>query len=127
MFIKRYWESLLYTAVLLVLSFARMPDVPEEMRFFSWDKVVHVLLYSCYALVLMYDFFKGREVSFRKTGFYVIALLFPALMGGAIEICQGLFFPPRQADFFDWLSNLAGILAGWGIFFLWIRKKKNKA
>jgi len=61
----------------------------------------------------------------HKKRFYFICLLWPALLGGITEISQSLFFPPRQGDWFDLLSNVTGVFVGWGLFTLF-RKRFTK-
>jgi VanZ family protein len=93
-----------------------MPGVPRKFLFFSWDKVVHLLMYFTYAMVLMYDYFRGKEISYRRSFFFIICILIPVFVGTFTEIMQGWFFAPRQTDLFDWISNTTGIFLAWLIF-----------
>lgn len=49
---------------------------------------------------------------------YLSAVLFPIIYGGLIEITQQ-YFPPRQAEWLDWLADIIGVLTGVGLFALY--------
>lgn len=123
--LKRYWKSALVTIIILYLSFANMPGIPKKLMFFSWDKVVHLLMYFTYALVLMYDYFRGKEISYRRSFFFIICILLPVFLGTVTEILQGWIFAPRQTDFYDWVGNTTGIFIAWGVFAI-IKSRRGK-
>jgi VanZ family protein len=43
--------------------------------------------------------------------------LFPIALGGIIEILQEMFFNPRSGEWLDWLTDIAGVLTAWAVFF----------
>ena len=51
--------------------------------------------------------------------FFLICILFPIFIGGIVEILQPMYFAPRTAEWFDWFSDIGGVLLGWmTMFFL---------
>lgn len=113
------------TLVILVLSFARLPSLMIMPKGIPCDKIVHFFMYLILTLILMYDFTKDTNLNFRKYIFVFVCILFPVLLGALTEILQALFFYPRIAEWVDWLSNIAGVFIGWGLFLLYKRKIKT--
>lgn len=120
MFIKKYWKSILTTLIIFVLSFAKLPSTNELPKLIPWDKIAHFFMYLTLTFILMYDFYKDNKLTEKKS--YFICIAFPLILGVITELCQNLFFFPRVAEWYDWLSNFGGLLAGWGIFMIFKRK-----
>ncbi len=111
-YIIAYWKSLLVMLVILYLTFAPSSTFDGVPRFRHADKVVHFVMFLGWSAVLVYDFLKqNQSIGFRKLEFILVVFVFPVLMGGLIEIMQGLFFA-RSADWLDWLADVCGVLAG---------------
>ena len=64
------------------------------------DKLAHFLIF----LVLSWLFFKGFRLVFWKL------FLLLAVYGALIDVVQE-YFTRRHGDFWDWLADIAGILA----------------
>lgn len=52
------------------------------------------------------------------------ALAFPILFGGAMELTQKYFFPPRNAEWSDFLTNTTGSILGFLVIRYTTRKEK---
>ena len=64
-------------------------------------------MYAALAFVL------GLETTRKNNaGYYLQVILFPVLYGGLLEILQHYFFPPRTADWLDFLANTTGVFIG---------------
>jgi len=50
--------------------------------------------------------------------FFLICLVIPVFLGGAVEIIQPMYFAPRTAEWSDWFSDVAGVIFGWSAFLL---------
>jgi VanZ family protein len=98
--IERLWRAAGWLGVVaaLVLSLAH-PVLNEGGH---RDKVMHLAGYA----VLM--FWWAQLVPRGRWKLAIAVVLF----GGAIELLQGLT-PDRDPDFFDALTNAAGVLVGW--------------
>lgn len=121
----RYWKSIAITVFVLFLSFFDFAPAEAMPRFSSSDKVMHMLLYLIFGLVLMTDQIWGVNKSYRKRQFLMWTVVFPILLGGLAELTQHFFFYPRQAEWLDWAGDAAGILIAWIIFeFIYLRKMK---
>jgi len=110
----RYWESVLITIGILYLSFAPPSTFSGVPSFTYEDKLVHLCLYAGLTGMLIFDFWKyAKKNSTNRLGFILICLVFPVVLGGAVEILQPMYFAPRTAEWFDWFSDITGVLIGW--------------
>ena len=109
----RYWESIVISIIILYLSFASPSTFKGVPSFEYEDKLVHLCLYAGLTAVLIYDFRKFAKRNYTNTlGFVIVCMIFPVFLGGAVEILQPMYFAPRTAEWFDWFSDIAGMLAG---------------
>lgn len=120
----RYWESTIITLGILYLSFAPPSEFQGVPSFPYEDKVVHLLLYFGLTCMLIYDFWKyAKNNKTTPLAFILLCLVFPIAFGGAVEILQPIYFAPRTAEWFDWFSDITGVLIGW--FSMHFLKKLN--
>ena len=89
----------------------------EPFNFF--DKVVHIGAYA--TLTMSWLLYFGNKNNLRKYAF--LTALFVLIYGIIIEVIQGTITANRQADLYDILANLVGILIAM-IFFSKILQKK---
>ena len=109
-----YWKSVIVIAVIFYLSFASPSTFKGIPTFENEDKLVHLFMYGGLTGILMIDFRQyARYFQTTVITFILICLALPVFLGGAVEIIQPAFFPPRTADLMDWFSDVAGVLAGW--------------
>lgn len=109
--IFRFWKPIIVSLGILYLSFAPPSTFNGIPSFNNEDKLVHFLLYSGLTCLLIYDFNKNRKAN--KVAFILVCIAFPIVLGGAVEILQPMYFAPRTAEWFDWFSDIAGVLVGW--------------
>lgn len=108
-FFLKYWKSLLFAFLILYVSLIRVvPEIPIPL-FPHFDKLVHFGLYFGLSALLFYDYsWKNERASSLKK--MLIIILLPVLYGGVIEILQETFFPPRSADWFDFIADALGCI-----------------
>ena len=112
-----YWRSLLVICIIAYGCLLRKPLYmlpPIE----NGDKWAHWLVFMVLTLVLLWDSKKAGLQSWRM---WVLAMVFPIVYGGFIEILQELYFYPRTGDWVDWLYDTIGMLIGVTIW--WIGQK----
>lgn len=119
-FILYFWKSILIISIILYLSFAPPSTFNGVPTFGNEDKLVHLLMYAGLTGVLIFDFRRyAKTKTMSIVAFILICLLFPVFLGGAVEILQPIYFAPRTAEWFDWFSDISGMLLGWiGIRFI---------
>ena len=102
------------------LSFISLNNLIPKLEFEYFDKVAHLTAYSFLTL----SWFLAlclRKLKFLKSLLIAISITF---YGIVIEVIQGNFTTNREADIYDVLTNTFGIILGFGIFVLWIQKRK---
>jgi len=104
-----FWLTLCLVAVLSMLA------VPGQQIFQWQDKVSHLLVYMFlfWLLILAY----GNQWSLISLGILL------ALFSGLIEVAQS-FTGFRQAEWFDLLANIVGILVA-AVFYKAFKSYKN--
>jgi len=120
-FIFHYWKTLFVIGCILFLSFTSPSTFKGIPTFENEDKLVHILMFTGLTGILIFDFRKhAKKMTTLK--FVLICLAFPVFLGGAIEILQPMYFAPRTAEWFDWFSDITGVLLGWYALNLITRK-----
>ena len=122
-FLRTYWKSLLIISGILYLSFAPPSTFKGVPSFENEDKLVHIIMYGGLTCVLIFDFrLYARNNPLSSLAFILICLLTPVILGGVVEILQPLYFAPRTAEWFDWFSDITGVLLGWLVMKLVVLK-----
>jgi len=112
-FIFNYWKSILVVCCILYLSFAPPSTFNDIPTFDNEDKLIHFLMYAGLCCMLIFDFrLASKKNSAQSFLRYIVYLVFPALLGGSIEILQPLYFG-RGGSWFDFLANITGIISAW--------------
>jgi VanZ family protein len=117
--------------VLVTLYLSITTTLPEQYdgpRFEGMDKLTHFFLYLVLVLAITKDFYK-QWVDFSSLKMKLWAVVLPILYGGAIELLQQNFFPPRTAEWSDWIADVLGVLAGYflakSIYPKYIKRESN--
>jgi len=122
-FLHTYWKSILIISGILYLSFAPPSEFKGIPTFENEDKLVHIIMYGGLTCVLIFDFrLYARNNPLSSLAFILICLLTPVILGGVVEILQPLYFAPRTAEWFDWFSDITGVLLGWLVMKLVVLK-----
>lgn len=111
--VKNYWKSIAVIICILYLSFASPSTFKKIPTFTYEDKLVHLLMYAGLTFVLIFDFVQTAITNRKKLVFVLICLIFPIVLGGVVEIMQGMFFAPRSPSWIDWIANTIGVFLGW--------------
>ncbi len=126
-FIHYHYPGILWIVVIFVLTClpgTLIPEVPDYLDLFNPDKLVHLFLFA----VLMILFLRGfkKQLTPEAYRFSVsIALNTGIFLGGITELIQGTtLVTGRVSSIYDFIANVAGCFAGWGIFVLWQKKQK---
>lgn len=117
----RYWKTILVSGGILYASLIRVPHITLPPISHS-DKWAHMVMYLILGAVWLWDL-KRSEVQ-EKTS-VLLAIAFPIIYGGLIEILQEKFFYPRTGDWKDWVADMIGTVAGVALTYGIWRLKKN--
>lgn len=88
-------------------------DVPQWLSD-NFDKIVHYMYYLILALAAGSDFYRQRT-DYGTKKMYMWTLLYPALLGGLIEIMQEYLTVTRSGDYLDLLADILGAVTGYFI------------
>lgn len=99
-----------YTLFILISSLIQI-DIPEELLFPFYDKLLHILNYMVLAFIIV------NTVTLKTKGQdRIFALAYAFILGLIVEIIQ-FFLPYRTFDAMDMLCNFIGGFLG-GLFLL---------
>lgn len=80
------------------------------------DKMVHFILFMILSLFNTVGWFKLKGDIISKGRKYLSTIIFCGLFAGTTEILQMVVATEREADWFDFLTNLLGTMFGIVIF-----------
>ena len=93
----------------LIIFFSVIPiqiRIIENYNFISLDKVLHLLTYFLYTILIYLSLL--RELSFKNPKLRSMVISF--LVGFILELIQGYFLTHRSFEILDIFSNCTGIL-----------------
>ena len=107
-FFRGYWKSIVVCVSILYLSVLYTPTINVSL-FSGADKVIHLLMYLILGATLTWDSVVKNPSALKL---YLVALLFPMVFGGAMELIQHMWIPQRAGDIWDIVANCLGVLIG---------------
>lgn len=110
--------SVAITIAITVGSLISVKDIGQPPAHVS-DKLVH---FSGY-FVLAFSWFLTFNKKFKLVKPFLLIAVVVFVYGIVIEVCQVLFTASREADGYDILANLGGVLASLLVFTAIFRKK----
>ncbi len=112
-------SSFLFAALIFVLS--SIPDLQAPLEFHLADKLLHLLAYVPFSVLLFFSFYTSKGTFWQKYA-YVLSLTIGVIYGLLDELHQS-FVPGRQSDFFDFLADFLGVAAGLALIWLGLKSK----
>jgi VanZ family protein len=110
-FLKIYGPAMVYALIIFIVSSIPTLKSPDFGLSFE-DKMYHVLEYGVFGFLLQRSAEASHGCSFKTILFvFMLGVLYAA----SDEIHQ-LFVPGRQCDFYDFLSDAAGVAMGQAVF-----------
>lgn len=97
-------------ALTTLLSWLSLTPAPPKIdhELLGWDKFQHALAYAFLTLAAGRAF---RRLPIQSNTAWMTAAVYAALVGGGLEVLQGLSRTGRFADWADLVADLLGILA----------------
>ncbi|MCM1450181.1 MAG: VanZ family protein [Clostridiales bacterium] len=117
---KRFFQLLphgiLTVLILLVILYLTLmpdplPDTHVEL-FAGADKVVHAIMFAALAGAIVLDMVRFRRVDRLSAGVVAAIVVVASLAGGGIELLQGTMNAGRSCDFYDFVADAVGAVAG---------------
>lgn len=93
-------------------------DLPvlDWIDVFSFDKLLHATFFALLSVFLITALKRQQEHWYLRKHAVVIAVSVSGIYGTILEVVQGIAFDGRDSDFFDWIANSVGAIAGWIAF-----------
>jgi len=111
--------------VLTCIPGTLIPQVPTYLDLFEPDKLVHIFLFAVLVFLILLGLRKQFHVTPAHRFAVYIALNIGVFLGGITELLQGTtLITGRQCSVYDFIADIAGCFAGWGIFVLFMKKKR---
>ncbi|MFH1298173.1 MAG: VanZ family protein [Bacteroidota bacterium] len=98
-----------------------LPKLPSYIDLFQPDKLAHLFVFAVFFILLIRSFRNPGTPSQVTRNQVFFAFLISMFLAGATELLQEFVIPLRVASIWDFIANLAGCLAGWGIMRVWTR------
>lgn len=109
--LRGYWKTILVACAIMYASLLREPSFslpPLE----HGDKWAHFLAYAILGAIAYWD---ATRLAMKTWHILLVAITFPIVYGGVIELMQELWFYPRRGELLDWLADATGVLVGCGV------------
>jgi VanZ family protein len=123
-FLRRYRAALAYASLIFLLSSIptlKSPDIGISFE----DKIYHAIEYAVMGFLLQ----RGSDAAGRRSAKRFLLVFAAGVFYAATDEIHQWFVPGRQCDFYDFLSDAAGVFAGQAIFstgLMWkMSRKKN--
>lgn len=109
-FLLKYFWSILATLTAFVLSVMPVPEMPDLDDVPLMDKWVHMLMYAGVATAVWFDAYRSRDDRRVTPAILLRAVLFPILLGGALELWQKYLTDCRSGEWLDFVADTIGTL-----------------
>jgi VanZ family protein len=124
---KHYTPPFLWAVIifgLCTMSRNQFPDIDQWLKV-VFDKLIHVLLYTIFSILLIVSFIKQNHSYKIKQYCVLLAITISALYGIFIEFYQTYLVSSRSGDYQDIIANVSGSIIGLIGFYIVYGKPKN--
>ena len=123
-YIKKYPLSLLLTVVVVALSTLPIgaPEFAQDVPLA--DKWTHMIMYLGVALVVGWEYWRNHRPQPSVCGLLLWGFLYPALLGGVLELVQKYGTTYRSGEWLDFVADSIGAAAGAVIIILPVIRKR---
>jgi len=103
---KTYKLTILISIIIIILSTIPVPEVKplEAVPFF--DKWVHFVMYGSLTCAMYLD--RKLQGQDKNIVFIVLAIIYPSLLGGLMELVQAYLTTCRSGDWLDFYADAFG-------------------
>jgi VanZ family protein len=115
----KYLFSIIWFGLIVFASLTPSDKIPDFQLFLHADKVIHFCMYSGLSFLLIPALLFDKN--YKRS--YILSLTISIIIGVLMEYFQHVFAIGRSAEFFDFVANLIGSIAGISIYQLTFRNK----
>lgn len=100
----KYYKLIACWVLIAILCFTPGDEFKEvKINIPYFDKLIHFLMFYGLGLLI-------RAIEYKEIKSFYLIIVISVLYAGIIEIIQANYIPVRSGDFFDFLSDLTGLL-----------------
>ena len=108
-YLKRYPLSHFVTAVIIILSLAPIPEMPQLPDVKLLDKWAHFVMSGGLCLVIWWEYLRQHRTTDWQRAF-TGAVLMPIVLGGLMELGQAYLTTCRSGEWLDFVADSVGVL-----------------
>jgi VanZ family protein len=105
------YPSILWAAFIFLLTLTSGKEFPEVMLV-SFDKLVHLFLFTVQSYLLMRGFIRQSEVMTFRYRPVIFSIAIALFIGLSTELMQSLLLSDREGDLYDFIANGIGSFLG---------------
>ncbi|MBN1199389.1 MAG: VanZ family protein [Bacteroidales bacterium] len=110
--------------VLTGLPGSVLPKLPSYFDLFQPDKLAHLVVFAVFFFLSARSFYLPGTPSCIAKYPVLYAFLVCLFVAGATELMQEFIVPMRTGSVWDFIANMVGCFAGWGVS-VWIRRRRK--
>ena len=115
----KYLISIIWLGLIFFASLTPSNKIPDFQLFLHADKVIHFLMYTG----LSFSLIPALLINKKYKRSYFLSLIISVFVGFLMEYFQQVLVIGRSAEFFDFVANTIGSIAGISIYQLTFRNK----
>lgn len=130
MFFRYNWPGIAWIVIILFMTGIPGNYIPEVTTLREWlgpDKITHLLMFG----ILSYLTIRGLKKQYRfpilRYNAVAVAIIFGIILGIITELMQKYIFTGRNANIYDFMANVLGSIAGWGLICIFNGNLKGKS
>ena len=124
-YLKRYPLSHFVTAVIIILSLAPIPEMPQLPDVKLLDKWAHFVMYGGLCLVIWWEYLRQHRTTDWQHAF-IGAVLMPIILGGLMELGQAYLTTCRSGEWLDFVTDSVGVLLALALVYPVLKKLIRK-
>ena len=128
---RHIYPGLICGVIIMILCGLQGSCIPKVRTFWEWlspDKMVHTVMFACFAFSIMFGYRKEyceREKAYR-VNLQLITLFISVSYAALTEVLQAHVFIGRCGSVYDFFADVIGCVLGIFIFKIIFRKKMIK-
>jgi len=121
----RFWKSISWFIIILLITFLPAPGGRTIVLFNHADKLIHLCLFLVFSIFLASDARRFFHVSSVEKNVTVIVILTGIITGLLTELVQYYVIAARSGSVLDFIADIIGILVGFCLYIMVAGKSKS--
>jgi VanZ family protein len=107
--LKRHLWTLIASLAIIIVSLIPIPEIKPLEDIPLMDKWTHFVMYGGLACAAWFDIYRSKT-QVPTTGKLLLAIVYPILLGGLMELGQAYLTTCRNGDWLDFIANTIGAI-----------------